>query len=265
MAADLTASPPEATRAGLDAVPHVRLRDVRKSYGAAPVLDGISLEVKHGEVIVLCGPSGCGKSTLLRCLNGLETIEAGEIWIGDQAVHRADADALKRIRMGTGLVFQNFNLFPHMTVLDNISIAPIKIRGMSKREAERRALALLESVGIPEKTQAYPFQLSGGQRQRVAIARALAMEPAMMMFDEPTSALDPEMREEVLSVIQGVHRERGMTMIVVTHEIGFAKTVGHRAILMEGGRIVEEGPAREFFEGPATERGRRFVRAIKND
>ncbi|GAB4198410.1 MAG: amino acid ABC transporter ATP-binding protein [Thalassobaculales bacterium] len=243
----------------------IRISRVTKTYGAGPVLDDLSISVEEGEVLVLCGPSGCGKSTLLRCINGLETIQSGEIEVGGIRVDRAGPDELKQVRMATGLVFQQFNLFPHMTVLDNITIAPIKIRGAARKAAEAQAMALLDSVGIPEKAQVYPFQLSGGQRQRVAIARALAMEPRVMLFDEPTSALDPEMREEVLSVIRRVHAERGMTMVVVTHEIGFARAVASRAILMEAGRIVEEAPAATFFDNPASERTRRFVSAIKND
>ena len=247
-----------------DLTGQVALRDLRKSYGPLRVLDGVSLSIARGEVFVVCGPSGCGKSTLLRCINGLEEIESGTIEVGGIVVDPRDAEALRKVRRATGLVFQNFNLFPHMTVIDNIVIAPMKVLGMPARQARDEARALLAGVGIPEKADVYPFQLSGGQRQRVAIARALAMKPSVMMFDEPTSALDPEMREEVLNVIRSVHEERGMTMIVVTHEIGFARSVGTRAILMDRGKIAEEGPAREFFDRPATERARRFVTAIKN-
>ncbi|MBL8700113.1 MAG: amino acid ABC transporter ATP-binding protein [Alphaproteobacteria bacterium] len=240
------------------------LRDVEKCYGATPVLRGISFTVRSGEVLVLCGPSGCGKSTLLRCVNGLETIDRGTIEVGGVIVDPGRAEDLKRIRLSTGLVFQNFNLFPHMTTLENIVIAPVKVLGRARREAEDEARELLRSVGIPEKASSYPYQLSGGQRQRVAIARALAMRPALMLFDEPTSALDPEMREEVLNVIRRVHEDRGMTMIVVTHEIGFARSVGSRAMLLEAGQVVEEAPAAEFFDAPRSERTRRFVGAIKN-
>ena len=244
---------------------HVRIADVDKLYGAVRVLSGVSLSVATGEVVVLCGPSGCGKSTLLRCINGLETIQGGEIRIAGVKVDQTKPDELKKIRLSTGLVFQSFNLFPHMTTLENIAIAPVKVLGRARAAAEAEARQLLDSVGIPEKAGAYPFQLSGGQRQRVAIARALAMKPSLMLFDEPTSALDPEMREEVLSVIGKVHAERNMTMIVVTHEIGFARSVADRAIMMESGRIVEEAPAAIFFTNPASERARRFLRAIKND
>ena len=248
-----------------DKAAHVRIDAVRKSYGATTVLNGLSFDVRTGEVLVLCGPSGCGKSTLLRCINGLEPIQGGAIWVGGERVDTAGAEALKRIRTASGLVFQNFNLFPHLRVLDNIALPPIKVKGVPRAEAEAEAMKLLASVGIPEKARAYPFELSGGQRQRVAIARALAMKPSLMMFDEPTSALDPEMREEVLNVIRAVHEERGMTMIVVTHEIGFAKTVADRAMLIEAGAIVEEAEARAFFTAPRHERTRRFLRAIVND
>lgn len=245
--------------------PFVRVHGVTKTYGAGPVLNGLSLDLAHGEVLVLCGPSGCGKSTLLRCINGLETIEGGSITVGGVRVDGADAATLQQIRLATGFVFQNFNLFPHMTALENITIAPMKIRKVSKRQAEEQGRALLAQVGMPDKAASFPFQLSGGQRQRVAIARALAMQPSLMLFDEPTSALDPEMREEVLQVIQRVHHEHGMTMIVVTHEIGFAKSVASRAMLLDAGRIVEEAPARAFFTEPREERTRKFLRAIVNE
>ncbi|MGO4666920.1 amino acid ABC transporter ATP-binding protein [Bosea sp. 2RAB26] len=243
----------------------IRIRDVHKSYGAVSVLNGISLDVAQGEVLVLCGPSGCGKSTLLRCINGLETINRGDISVDGRNVETANPDTLQRIRLSTGFVFQNFNLFPHMTALENITIAPMKILGTPPRMATEQGRKLLEQVGMAEKANVYPFQLSGGQRQRVAIARALAMNPTLMLFDEPTSALDPEMREEVLQVIRKVHQEHNMTMVVVTHEIGFAKSVASRAMLLDAGQIVEEAPARAFFENPAEERTRRFLRAIIND
>ncbi|MBF9235313.1 amino acid ABC transporter ATP-binding protein [Microvirga sp. BT350] len=243
----------------------IRIRDVHKSYGAVNVLNGISIDVAKGEVLVLCGPSGCGKSTLLRCINGLETIRSGSIAVDGRQVEGATPDLLQQIRLSTGFVFQNFNLFPHMTTIENITIAPTKIKGLSKREANEEARRLLEQVGMADKAQSYPFELSGGQRQRVAIARALAMKPSLMLFDEPTSALDPEMREEVLHVIRRVHQEHNMTMIVVTHEIGFAKSVASRAMLLDKGQIVEEAPAREFFEHPVEERTRKFLRAIMND
>ena len=226
----------------------VRISDVRKSYGQNQVLSGVSIDVAAGEVLVICGPSGCGKSTLLRCINGLETIQGGNISVSGVDVDHRNPDALKRVRQMAGMVFQNFNLFPHMTVLDNISIAPVKVMGVAPDVARQEAQALLASVGMSEKASVFPYQLSGGQRQRVAIARALAMKPSVMLFDEPTSALDPEMREEVLSVIRRVHAERNMTMIVVTHEIGFAKSVASHAILMEAGQIVEQATARQFSD-----------------
>ncbi len=243
----------------------VRINDVRKSYGENQVLAGVSIDVAAGEVLVICGPSGCGKSTLLRCINGLETIQGGNISVGGVEVDHHNPDTLKRVRQLAGMVFQNFNLFPHMSVLENIAIAPVKVMGVAPGVARQEAQALLASVGMSEKASVFPYQLSGGQRQRVAIARALAMKPSVMLFDEPTSALDPEMREEVLSVIRRVHAERNMTMIVVTHEIGFAKSVASQAVLMEAGHIVEQAPAREFFDNPQSERARRFVLAIKND
>ncbi|CAM5772291.1 amino acid ABC transporter ATP-binding protein [Bosea minatitlanensis] len=243
----------------------IRIQDVHKSYGAVKVLNGISLDVAEGEVLVLCGPSGCGKSTLLRCINGLETINSGAITVGGRNVGTATPGELQSIRLSTGFVFQNFNLFPHMTALQNIAIAPMKILGHSTREARDEGRRLLERVGMADKADSYPFQLSGGQRQRVAIARALAMKPTVMLFDEPTSALDPEMREEVLQVIRQVHHDHGMTMVVVTHEIGFAKSVASRAMLLDAGEIVEEAPARAFFANPAQKRTRRFLRAIVND
>lgn len=243
----------------------IRIQNVQKSYGAVSVLNGISLDVAKGEVLVLCGPSGCGKSTLLRCINGLETIQGGDISVGGLSLGSASSETLQQIRLRTGFVFQNFNLFPHMTALDNITIAPRKILGVSPKEATEQGKALLEQVGMSEKADVYPFQLSGGQRQRVAIARALAMRPSLMLFDEPTSALDPEMREEVLHVIRKVHHDHNMTMVVVTHEIGFAKSVASRAMLLDAGQIVEEAPARTFFENPSEERTRRFLRAIINE
>jgi len=254
-----------ATTAALAAEGFIRIRDVHKSYGEVKVLNGLSLDVAEGEVLVLCGPSGCGKSTLLRCINGLETINSGEISVGGRNVATATAAELQQIRLSTGFVFQNFNLFPHMSALQNITIAPMKILGQSVREANDEGRRLLERVGMADKADSYPFQLSGGQRQRVAIARALAMKPTLMLFDEPTSALDPEMREEVLQVIRQVHHDHGMTMVVVTHEIGFAKSVASRAMLLDAGEIVEEAPARTFFTHPTQERTRRFLRAIVND
>jgi ABC-type polar amino acid transport system ATPase subunit len=228
------------------------------------VLHGVSLDVAPSEAVVLLGPSGCGKSTLLRCINGLERIEGGSVVIDGREVGSAGRKDLLAIRLATGFVFQNFNLFPHMTVMQNLTIAPRKLLGRSRKDAEDTARELLERVGMPEKVDVYPSALSGGQRQRVAIARALAMRPKLMLFDEPTSALDPEMREEVLTVIRSLRDRERMAMIVVTHEIGFGRDVADRAILMDGGRIVEEGPAASFFSNPQGERARKFLRSIVN-
>ncbi|WP_449256813.1 amino acid ABC transporter ATP-binding protein, partial [Bosea sp. (in: a-proteobacteria)] len=238
MATDLKAVAANAASAAPD---FIRIQNVHKSYGDVKVLNGISLDVAEGEVLVLCGPSGCGKSTLLRCINGLETINAGTISVGGRSVTAAKPEELQAIRLATGFVFQNFNLFPHMTALQNITIAPMKILGRSVRDARDEGRRLLERVGMAGKADAYPFQLSGGQRQRVAIARALAMNPTLMLFDEPTSALDPEMREEVLQVIRQVHHDQGMTMVVVTHEIGFAREAGDTLSFFDEGRVLEHG------------------------
>lgn len=260
MAADLKTSQKDNSHGAF-----IRIEGVHKSYGAISVLNGISLEVEKGEVLVLCGPSGCGKSTLLRCINGLEKISSGNIIVDGRNVNQATAEQLQKVRLSTGFVFQNFNLFPHMSALDNITLAPIKILGIPKKQAIDEGRQLLEQVDMQAKADVYPFQLSGGQRQRIAIARALAMKPSLMLFDEPTSALDPEMREEVLHVIRKVHDEHDMTMVVVTHEIGFAKSVASRAILLDAGHIVEQASAREFFTNPQEERTRKFLRAIINE
>jgi len=238
----------------------VELRGVRKAFGDNVVLDGIDLEVDRGEAIVIAGPSGSGKSTMLRCVNGLETIDGGEIRFDDEAISGARRD-LHRVRAQIGMVFQQFNLFPHMTVLDNVVLGPVRVKGTERREALERGRALLERVGIAEKAGAYPADLSGGQQQRVAIARALAMDPKLMLFDEPTSALDPEMIREVLDVMRDLARE-GMTMLVVTHEMGFAREVCDRLIFIDGGRIVEEGPPDEFFSAAKSDRAREFVDKI---
>jgi len=237
----------------------VELRGLRKAFGDNVVLDGIDLTVERGEVIVIAGPSGSGKSTMLRCVNGLETVDGGEVRFDGQPV--APGKGLPALRARIGLVFQQFNLFPHKTVLENITLAPVKVKGVAPREAERAARALLERVGISEKADQYPADLSGGQQQRVAIARALAMEPKLMLFDEPTSALDPEMIREVLDVMRDLARD-GMTMLVVTHEMGFAREVCDRLVFIDGGRIVEEGPPAEFFANARSERAREFVDKI---
>ncbi|HEX2239573.1 MAG TPA: amino acid ABC transporter ATP-binding protein [Actinomycetota bacterium] len=238
----------------------VELRDVRKSFGGNVVLDGIDMKIRHGEAVVVAGPSGSGKSTMLRCVNGLETIDSGDIIFDGQSVPKA-GKGIYRLRADIGMVFQAFNLFPHKTVLDNIMLGPIEVKGVSADRARERAQKLLERVGIPEKADAYPADLSGGQQQRVAIARALAMEPKLMLFDEPTSALDPEMIREVLDVMRDLARE-GMTMIVVTHEMGFAREVCDRIAFIDGGQIVEEGPPDEFFKAAKSPRAREFVDKI---
>ncbi len=237
----------------------VELIDVRKSFGDNVVLDGVSLNVARGEVIVIAGPSGSGKSTMLRCVNGLETVDSGEIRFDGRPVR--PGKSLPGLRAEIGLVFQQFNLFPHMTVLDNITLAPLKVKGIPGEQARATAHELLERVGISEKAEQYPADLSGGQQQRVAIARALAMEPKLMLFDEPTSALDPEMIREVLDVMRGLARD-GMTMLVVTHEMGFAREVCDRLVFIDGGLIVEEGPPAEFFANARSERAREFVDKI---
>ncbi len=238
----------------------ISLRKVDKWFGSHQVLKCVDLEVKPGEVVVICGPSGSGKSTLIRCINRLESIQSGTIVVNGQDVLDPKLD-LSRLRAEIGMVFQQFNLYPHMTVLDNVTLAPRKVRGLDRATAERIAHDLLGKVGIPEKASAFPSQLSGGQQQRVAIARALAMQPRIMLFDEPTSALDPEMINEVLEVMVGLARD-GMTMVVVTHEMGFARRVAHRIIFIDEGRIVEEAPPEQFFSAPANERTRVFLGKI---
>jgi ABC-type polar amino acid transport system ATPase subunit len=237
----------------------VELREVRKAFGEQIVLDGIDLIVQRGEAIVIAGPSGSGKSTLLRCVNGLEPVDGGEVRFDGRPVK--PGKGLPALRAEIGLVFQQFNLFPHMTVLENITLAPTKVKGVPRSEAQAAARRLLERVGIAEKAGQYPADLSGGQQQRVAIARALAMEPKLMLFDEPTSALDPEMIREVLDVMRDLARD-GMTMMVVTHEMGFAREVCDRLVFLDGGRIVEQAPPDEFFANARSERAREFVDKI---
>jgi len=238
----------------------IDVRDVYKSFGIVKALQGVTLFVNKGERVVIIGPSGSGKSTLLRCLNHLETIDSGTIIIDGTPLNDSKVN-INKVRAEIGIVFQSFNLFPHLTALRNITLAQEKVRKRSKEEAERIARSLLEKVGIPEKANSYPAQLSGGQQQRVAIARALAMQPKIMLFDEPTSALDPEMIGEVLDVMKQLARE-GMTMIVVSHEMGFAREVADRVIFMDEGRIVEEGPPKEVFENPRQERTKAFLSKI---
>jgi len=238
----------------------IRVEGLTKSFGDHQVLRGIDCSVKASEVVCVIGPSGSGKSTFLRCLNGLEEASGGRVLVRGISVHDNDTD-IDTLRSEIGMVFQRFNLFPHKTVLDNITLAPTKVRGVSEEEARQRAHDLLVKVGLLEKIDAYPNQLSGGQQQRVAIARALAMQPAIMLFDEPTSALDPEMVGEVLSVMQTL-AEEGMTMMVVSHEMGFARRVANRVLFMDEGVLVEEGTPEEVFDAPREERTRRFLSNI---
>jgi glutamate transport system ATP-binding protein len=238
----------------------VEIKDVHKSFGSNVVLDGISLDVSRGEAIVIAGVSGSGKSTLLRCINALETIDSGDIIFDGQSIPES-GKKIYGLRAEIGMVFQQFNLFPHKTVLQNITIGPIEVKGISEQDAKKRAKELLERVGIPEKAEALPVDLSGGQQQRVAIARSLAMDPKLMLFDEPTSALDPEMIREVLDVMRDLARS-GMTMIVVTHEMGFAREVCDRIVFIDNGKIEEEAPPEEFFNAAKSQRAREFVDKI---
>jgi glutamate transport system ATP-binding protein len=238
----------------------VELERVRKSFGENRVLDDVDLTIDRGEVIVIAGPSGSGKSTLLRCTNGLEPIDSGEIRFDGRPLDRSGR-ALSRVRQEIGMVFQQFNLFPHRTVLENVTMAPIAVKGVPREQAVEQAQRLLERVGIREKADDHPADLSGGQQQRVAIARALAMEPKLMLFDEPTSALDPEMIREVLDVMRDLARD-GMTMAVVTHEMGFAREVCDRIVFIDDGRIVEQAPPDEFFAAARSDRAREFVDKI---
>jgi glutamate transport system ATP-binding protein len=242
------------------AQPLVRLSGVNKWFGELHVLQDIDLNIDRGEVIVVIGPSGSGKSTLCRAINRLEGIEQGEIAI-DGELLPAEGKELARLRSDVGMVFQSFNLFAHKTVLENVMLGPVKVRKQPKAEAERRARELLERVGVGEQADKYPAQLSGGQQQRVAIARALAMDPKVMLFDEPTSALDPEMINEVLDVMTSLARD-GMTMVVVTHEMGFARRAANRVVFMDGGRIVESADPDTFFTNPTSERAKDFLSKI---
>jgi general L-amino acid transport system ATP-binding protein len=239
----------------------VAARDLHKHYGSFHALKGVSLEVKKGEVVVVLGPSGSGKSTFIRTLNGLEAFEQGEVRI-DGVVLDAQRRNLQRLRAEVGMVFQSFNLFPHLSVLDNLTLAPRCVRGLSAADAQARAIELLKRVGIDDKRDRFPGELSGGQQQRVAIARALAMQPKVMLFDEPTSALDPEMISEVLDVMRELAAS-GMTMIVVSHEMGFAREVADRVVFFDHGQIVEVAPPKEFFENPQHERSKLFLSQIR--
>ncbi|MRJ48296.1 amino acid ABC transporter ATP-binding protein [Fundicoccus ignavus] len=238
----------------------VKVKGLKKSFGKNEVLKGIDMEVASGEVVCIIGPSGSGKSTLLRCLNRLEEIQGGTVTIADKDISNHKID-INKARENIGMVFQQFNLFPHLSVKDNITLAPLELGKMSKDQAREVALKLLEQVGLSDKADAFPKSLSGGQKQRVAIARALAMEPDIMLFDEPTSALDPEMVGEVLEVMKQLAAD-GMTMVVVTHEMGFAREVGDRVVFMDGGYIVEEGKPEDIFDNPQEERTQDFLNKV---
>ncbi|MGU3471078.1 amino acid ABC transporter ATP-binding protein [Paenibacillus sp. D51F] len=240
----------------------ISFRQVNKHFGNFHVLQDISLDIAEGEVVVIIGPSGSGKSTLLRCINRLEDISDGLLEVDGAAVHDKGTD-INALRRRIGMVFQHFNLYPHLKVIDNITLAPVNAGGVSKEEARKTAKMYLEKVGIPDKADSYPSELSGGQQQRVAIARGLAMKPKIMLFDEPTSALDPEVIGEVLSVMKLLAKE-GMTMVVVTHEMGFAREVADRVVFMDGGRIVEEAKPADFFERPQQPRARDFLSRVIN-
>ena len=240
--------------------PIISFEHVNKFFGSHQVLNDISFQVEEGEVVVVFGPSGGGKSTMIRCINRLEPINSGHIVVDGIPVHDPKTN-INRLRAEVGMVFQLFNLFPHLTALDNIALAPINVRKVPRAEAEQQAIKLLERVGIPEKAHAYPGELSGGQQQRVAIARGLAMKPRIMLFDEPTSALDPEMIKEVLDVMVGLAHD-GMTMVVVTHEMEFARQVAHRMIFLDDGRIVESGPPQQIFTNPQHDRTKLFLSQI---
>jgi glutamine transport system ATP-binding protein len=238
----------------------IEIRNVHKSFGKLEVLKGINSHVAPREVVCVIGPSGSGKSTLLRCVNQLEMVNSGQIFIDGEEVTSPKID-INKIRMQVGMVFQHFNLFPHKTVLENLTLAPVKIKGMPKDKANEVAQELLRKVGLLDKAGAFPSQLSGGQKQRVAIARALAMQPKVMLFDEPTSALDPEMVGEVLEVMKALAHE-GMTMMVVTHEMGFAREVGHRVLFMDEGIIMEEGSPAQIFDNPTNPRTKSFLSKV---
>jgi len=238
----------------------IEFRGVNKWFGKLHVLRDVSLTVAAGEVVVVCGPSGSGKSTLIRCVNALEPIQEGELVVLGESLAKPGV-SLSALRTRVGMVFQSFNLFPHMTALENIMLAPVRVRGLTAAEAEKTARALLDRVKIPEKAANYPANLSGGQQQRVAIARALAMQPKIMLFDEPTSALDPEMINEVLDVMTDLAKD-GMTMMVVTHEMGFARRVAHRVVFMDEGQVVEEAPPEAFFAAAKSDRAKEFLSKI---
>ena len=242
----------------MDEILHIK--NLSKCYGDTKVLKNINISVKKGEVVVIIGPSGCGKSTLLRCLNGLEEIQEGEVLLDDQVVN-TNKEHLSKNREKIGMVFQSYDLFPHLTILQNVTLAPIKVKKRNRREVEKEALELLERVGLRSKKDDYPRQLSGGQKQRVAIVRALIMHPEVLLLDEITAALDPEMVREVLDVVLDLAKE-GRTMVIVTHEMQFAKAVADRVTFLEGGKIVEEGDPKKLFEKPETDRLQRFLQTF---
>ena len=238
----------------------IKVKNLHKKFDELEVLKGIDEHIRPGEVVVVIGPSGSGKSTFLRCLNQLETATEGEIYVDDELITDSKCD-VNKVRQKMGMVFQQFNLFPHLTILENITLAPVMLKKMTKDQAKEKAMELLRRVGLEEKAEAYPVQLSGGQKQRVAIARALAMNPEIMLFDEPTSALDPEMVGEVLDVMKDL-AESGMTMVIVTHEMGFAREVASRVIFMDQGIIMENGTPEEVFTNPKNERTKLFLSKV---
>ncbi len=238
----------------------INVKDLHKSFGENHILRGITEKIHKGEVVAIIGPSGSGKSTFLRCLNLLETPDSGEIYVDGELINDKKAD-VNKIRQKMGMVFQHFNLFPHLTVLNNITLAPVKLKLMTKEEAEKKAMELLNMVGLADKASSYPVQLSGGQKQRIAIARSLAMNPEIMLFDEPTSALDPEMVGEVLGVMKTL-AQSGMTMVIVTHEMGFAREVASRVLFVDQGIILEQGKPAELFDNPKNERTQQFLSKV---
>lgn len=238
----------------------IKVRNLHKSFGKLEVLKDISTDITKGDVVAIIGPSGSGKSTFLRCLNLLETPTSGHIWIDDQEITDTKTNIMK-VRQKIGMVFQHFHLFPHMNTLSNITYAPMKVKGLTEKEANEKAMQLLRRVGLEEKANEFPGRLSGGQKQRVAIARALAMEPEIMLFDEPTSALDPEMVKEVLEVMRSL-AQSGMTMAIVTHEMGFAREVADRVFFLEDGKLLEDTPPAQFFTNPKTDRAKVFLDKI---
>ena len=241
----------------------IQIRNLGLRYGSHQALSDVSLDIEKGKTLVVCGPSGSGKSTLLRCINGLERFQSGQVFVDNLSVMDRGTD-IYALRARIGMVFQHFELYPHKTVLDNLTLAPVKVRKMAPAQARENAMALLDQVGIADQARKYPATLSGGQQQRAAIARALAMEPKVMLFDEPTSALDPEMIKEVLDVMSGLTRS-GMTMVVVTHEMGFARRAADEIVFMDRGRIVEKNNARDFFARPVHDRTRKFLGRILDE